>query len=161
MTGFRELETTQKAAVETARSSSERVGKLGVAYVRFACRNPQLYRLMFGVGMRGWRNHPGLPDAMKAAFDPLRTALGASSAAKPPAAATIQIAAVTAWSLVHGLAMLLIDGALEVPADSDQARAITRSVTAWLVAGMDAAAQPASGGSGRRVARRKVRAAAT
>lgn len=146
MTGFRELETMQKAAAKTTHERSESVDKLGGAYVRFACRNPQLYRLMFGVGMPGWRKHAKVLEAMKEAFDPLRTALETYFVSKPSAAA-IPVAAVTAWSLVHGLSMLLIDGALEVPREGQQANDITARVTAWLVAGLDAGAKSVAVGA--------------
>jgi AcrR family transcriptional regulator len=143
-TGFHELEDAQRAAVQAARAPAGRVEKLGRAYVRFACRNPQLYRLMFGVGMSGWRSHPEVMNAMKAAFEPLQTALAAYFAAKSAPAAVIQAAAVTAWSLVHGLSTLLIDGALDVPRDGEAADALSATVTAWLVAGLDAGAKSAA-----------------
>jgi AcrR family transcriptional regulator len=143
MTGFRELATAQREAAEAARTSSERVRRLGNAYVRFARRNPQLYRLMFGVGMPGWRSHPEVLGAMKAAFEPLQAALAGHFVSRRFAPTTTQTAAVTAWSLVHGLSMLLIDGALEVPRDGRQADGITARVTAWLVAGLGAGAKSA------------------
>jgi AcrR family transcriptional regulator len=144
-TGFLELEQAQRAAAKAARTPAGRTEKLGLAYVRFACRNPQLYRLMFGVGMPGWRSHPKVLNAMKAAFEPLQTTLATYFAAKGIAGAVIQAAAVAAWSLVHGLSMLLIDDALEVPREGDAAEALSAMVTAWFVAGLDAGAKLASG----------------
>jgi AcrR family transcriptional regulator len=142
-TGFLELEATQRAAVQAGRTPAERVERLGLAYLRFARRNPQLYRMMFGVGMPGWRTYPEVLNAMKAAFDPLQAALTGYFAAKG-IAAPVQTAAVAAWSLVHGLSMLLIDGALEVPRESAAADALGAMVTAWLVAGLDVGAKAAA-----------------
>jgi AcrR family transcriptional regulator len=143
-TGFLELEKAQRSAAKAARTAAGQVEKLGLAYVRFACRNPQLYRLMFGVGMPGWRSQPEMLNAMKEAFAPLQTALATYFAAKGATAAVIQAAAVAAWSLVHGLSTLLIDGALEVPREGDAADALGAMVTAWLVAGLDAGAKAAA-----------------
>jgi len=39
-------------------------------------------------------------------------------------AATVETAAVAAWALAHGLSMLLIDGALDVPHDIDAAETL-------------------------------------
>jgi AcrR family transcriptional regulator len=142
-TGFIELEWAQSSAAGAARTPAGQIERLGLAYVRFACRNPQLYRLMFGVGMPGWRSYPEVLSAMKASFMPLQAALTSYYAAKGTSATVVQAAAVAAWSLVHGLSMLLIDGALEVPREGDAAEALSAMVTAWLVAGLDAGAQSA------------------
>jgi hypothetical protein len=55
--------------------------------------------------------------------------------------ATVETAAVTAWALAHGLSMLLIDGALDVPHDGDDAEMLAARVVAWLVAGLQAGAK--------------------
>lgn len=76
----------------------------GEAYVRFALEHPQRFRLMFGGRLR-LDVFPGLRDAaartydgLMRAFEPLVGPRGAPSAAA------------AAWSLVHGLAQLLLDG---------------------------------------------------
>jgi AcrR family transcriptional regulator len=76
----------------------------GEAYVRFALENPQRFRLMFG-GLLRIDADPGLRaaaartyDGLVRAFEPLVGPRGAPSAAA------------AAWSLVHGLAQLLLDG---------------------------------------------------
>jgi hypothetical protein len=57
-------------------------------------------------------------------------------------AATMETAAVAAWALVHGLSMLLIDGALDVPHNVDDPEMLAARVVTWLVAGLEAAAKP-------------------
>src|SRR5258707_4828946 len=61
--GFRELEDSQAAAARGARSDKARIERLARAYVRFACRQPQLYRLMFGVGVPSWHALPQVAAA--------------------------------------------------------------------------------------------------
>jgi AcrR family transcriptional regulator len=140
--GFRELEASQAAATKGDGTVKEQIERLGRAYVRFACRHPQLYRLMFGVGMSSWRAHPEVATAKKASFGPLQEALAVYLAtAGRNSAEVVETAAVIAWALAHGLSMLLIDGALEVPRNVDGAEMFSARMAAWLVAGLEAGAE--------------------
>jgi AcrR family transcriptional regulator len=80
---------------------------MGEAYVRFALANPARFRLMFGGRLR-LSEHPGLRDASGRAYDALLQALRARQDLPDP-----EVAAAAAWSLVHGLANLLLDGHFE------------------------------------------------
>jgi AcrR family transcriptional regulator len=95
----------EAAAAAEATPSASRAAP-GRAYVEFAIANPGLFQLMF----RSERldvSRPALRDALEEAGDVLsRTAGGADE----PLARAAQMAA--AWSLVHGFAMLLLDGRL-------------------------------------------------
>jgi AcrR family transcriptional regulator len=74
----------------------------GVAYVRFALAHPQRFRLMFG-GQIAYDRHPGLRKQADAAYVGLEKSFAQlGDDARFAAAAT--------WSLVHGLAQLLLDG---------------------------------------------------
>lgn len=143
--GFRELETSQMVAIETPGTIVQKIEALGRAYVRFARRQPQLYRLMFGVGMSHWRARPEVETAKKASFEPLKTVvttyltkIGRNSDR------AAEIAAVTGWAIAHGLSMLLIDGVLDVP--DDDAETLTTQVTAWLAAGFESGARTVNKG---------------
>ena len=160
--GFRELEASQAAATKKAGSAEAQVERLGRAYVRFACGHPQLYRLMFGVGMSNWRALPEVASAKKASFGPLQRALAAYLAANGrDDTAAVEAAAVTAWALAHGLSMLLIDGALDVSHRGDDAADMfTARMASLLIAGLDteavASGRPiASRGATRRGPRRR------
>jgi AcrR family transcriptional regulator len=84
--GFGELRTALEG-----RSGQQ----LGEAYVRFALEHPQRFRLMFAAGSE----RVGFQERFAAVFGELGA--GAS------------LAGAAAWSLVHGLAMLLLDGHFE------------------------------------------------
>ena len=77
---------------------------MGEAYVRFALKHPQRFRLMFGGSLAGAR-YPALRDAANRAFQALVDSF------RPYAdAQQAQVAAAAAWSLVHGLSHLILDG---------------------------------------------------
>ena len=130
------------AAIEGPGTIIQKIEALGRAYVRFARRQPQLYRLMFGVGMSHWRARPEVETAKKASFGPLKTAVTTylTKIGRNSNRAT-EIAAVTGWAVAHGLSMLLIDGVLDVPHDTDDAETLTTQVTAWLAAGFESGAR--------------------
>jgi AcrR family transcriptional regulator len=75
---------------------------MGEAYVRFALQHPQRFRLMFG-GQIELERYPQLRAAASSAFGQLQSAFsGYGGDARSAAAA--------AWSLVHGLSHLILDG---------------------------------------------------
>jgi AcrR family transcriptional regulator len=140
--GFRDLEASQLAAAASAGTDEERIEALGRDYVRFACSRPQLYRLMFGVGVADWCAHPDLAQAKTASYQPVQQALASRLAtvglANPESVATASIAA---WALVHGLSMLLIDRAIGAATANDvHFEALVADVTTWFTAGLEAGA---------------------
>jgi AcrR family transcriptional regulator len=74
---------------------------MGEAYVRFALERPQRFRLMFG-GVLPMANYPELLSAADGAYRALVEAF--KELPRP------EVAAAAAWSLVHGLSHLLLDG---------------------------------------------------
>jgi AcrR family transcriptional regulator len=86
---------------------------MGAAYVRFALEHPNLFRLMFGGQVRA-DAYPELHLAATQAYDSLRSAFRAS-----PEIADPDLAAAAAWSLVHGLSHLLLDGHFREAAAKD------------------------------------------
>lgn len=82
---------------------------MGQAYVTFARTYPNLFILMFR-GERLDTTRPALRNAMDAAAQALRSASAPPAVPLPPLQAAARAAA--RWSLVHGFAMLLLDGRL-------------------------------------------------
>ena len=116
--GFRALEAAQIAAAERAGPGVSRVISLGMDYIAFAIAHPQLYRLMFGVGVASWCAYPAVAEAKHRAFEPTRAVLADYLGAATPSA-TREAAAHAGWGLVHGLAMLRLDGSVADRAGSD------------------------------------------
>ncbi|OGA69195.1 MAG: hypothetical protein A3G83_10945 [Betaproteobacteria bacterium RIFCSPLOWO2_12_FULL_68_20] len=79
---------------------------LGEAYVAFALEHPQLFRLMFG-GQIPIDRYPALREQASRAHGALSKAFSGVGSERDAANA-----AAAAWSLVHGLAQLLLDGHL-------------------------------------------------
>jgi AcrR family transcriptional regulator len=111
--GFARLGAAMRAGLRASDPPPARLAAIGRGYVTFARANPGLFLLMF----RGERldfDRPTLRTAADAAFAVLSQTIGAGGRNAPgtslPLAQAARIAA--AWSLVHGFAMLLIDGRL-------------------------------------------------
>lgn len=108
-----------------ANAAPARLRAIGIAYVQFARAHPNLFLLMFR-GKRLDRNRASLRSASEAAFAVVRNAVGNQrdgAGPKPGVASTKTDGladAVAAWSLVHGFAMLMIDGRLPSDMPTDQ-----------------------------------------
>lgn len=118
---------------------------IGEAYVEHAVRHPSHFRVMFGPCIVEEGFAPGCAPSGRDAFQILVDALDglvAAGVVGPEARAGAEIGA---WSGVHGLAALLVDGALELPARQrvDALRAVTRTFLLGL--GCDPALLPPPG----------------
>jgi AcrR family transcriptional regulator len=109
--GFREF----AAALAQGGREGEPLSAMGAAYVDFALARPGMFRLMFSPLMAKRELYPELRDAADEAFAVLRR--GVQSQA--PQAENFDAAAIAAWSLVHGLSHLILDGVL--PRESAEA----------------------------------------
>jgi len=111
--GLDRLALDQHRAADAAGGGAAGFAATGRAYVRFALSNPALFRLIFAstASLSGPGPHlRSVPEALSF----LRA--NAASAAPPGASEeVVRAVALQAWSLAHGLAMLMLDG--QVPAD--------------------------------------------
>ena len=81
---------------------------MGLAYVRFALDHPSHYRMMFGSDVPGASKE----DASGAAFHVLVDAIAAQQRAGHIRRDDPHQLALYIWSVVHGVAMLALDGRL-------------------------------------------------
>lgn len=104
--GIERLGEFQSKAVAEAFADDDALALSGRAYVRFALANPALFRLMFTqlrpAGETVFGN--SLPARM------LQTNAAALTADRQEASRLV----VQAWAMVHGLAMLMLDGHLPI-----------------------------------------------
>lgn len=124
--GFVGLTAALRAAYDAAPGTSlDQMYASGVAYVRFALDQPALFLLMFRPELR--RATPDDAEGANATSRPLDTAAATAFAilvdgirAAQSAGLIVEddpyILALSAWSLVHGLAILAIDSPVGSPA---------------------------------------------
>jgi AcrR family transcriptional regulator len=112
--GLRRLAAAQHEAADAAGGGEAGFAATGRAYVRFALANPALFRLIFTspVIARYRQNNPAPDEAMNFLLANAAASVGADRESAEARGAAIQ-----AWALVHGMAMLMLDGQLPV---SDQ-----------------------------------------
>lgn len=111
-TGLDRLAAAQHAAFDAAAPKGDGFAATGRAYIRFALANPALFRLIF--------SSPRRSDFLTGRDAPQDDALAflmANAAASRGqwGAKSAEATALQAWSLAHGLAMLMLDG--QVPPD--------------------------------------------
>lgn len=104
--GLKLLGTEQAAAAKDAGGGSAGFVETGRAYVRFALAHPALFRLMFTQGQ---------PIDHEETIDPARALLTANTRALAGDPRKAEVLALQAWSIAHGIAMLMLDG--RIPTD--------------------------------------------
>ena len=111
------------------RSSVERFRRMGEEYVRFAVENPAHYRLMYGKEALAREDIPELREAAIALFEQLVDVIKAYQRSGAIKRQDPRVQAYVAWSAVHGLASLVIEGQILATDDIDGlARQTTRTV---------------------------------
>ena len=105
-------ETLAKAMDAAGTDPRVRMRAMGRAYVGFARTHPGLFILMFR-GERLDMMRPALREAIEAARAALRTAAMSSASVTPQTPLQLAARATASWALVHGFAMLLLDGRLQ------------------------------------------------
>jgi AcrR family transcriptional regulator len=146
--GFAQLGSALRSALAGAEAPSGGAGSpralpgkieaLGVAYVRFARENPSQFRVMFGSLIADKARFRSLLDAYQSVFELLRGAIAdAQEQGSLPQADTVRMGMV-AWSMLHGVAALAVDGQLARAAvrDIDEfagnvARTALRGLAQW------------------------------
>ena len=133
-TGFDRLRGRLQATdAGTPRSSVERLLRIGEEYVRFAVENPAHYRLMYGKEALSREDLPELGDAAKALFEQFVGVIRAHQRIGLIKRQDPRAQAYVAWSAVHGLASLMIEGQIQGTDDID---GLTRLTTRTVLDGM-------------------------
>lgn|SRR5690606_7780488 len=122
--GFRALRQAMEAAAAGHEGEPEELlAVLGETYVAFALESPARFRLMFGPVRDDEPPVPALQSAAGEAFEALRAAVAGSGGGE------VDTRTLAAWSLVHGLATLLIDRRIPgAPSDTAGTRALVARI---------------------------------
>lgn len=113
--GFTALREKLVAAWEDGGRDEAAFRAMGAAYVRFAIENPSYYRVMFGGFVDQEARDPSLVAEAMAAFQALVDALASLQRDSILRDDDTVLMARYVWALVHGMAMLGIDGHLREP----------------------------------------------
>lgn len=128
--GFVEMHDELEAAVQASSDPTRRVIDLGRAYVRWAVSHPDHYLVMFGAELNK-EDYPGLAVAAERAFGNLLHAIDAIGAFGD---GPLSIAG-PLWSLVHGIASLVIGGELQAVGIQQDPEEMVESVVSRLLSG--------------------------
>ncbi len=115
------------------RSSVERFRRMGEEYVRFAVENPAHYRLMYGKEALTRQDRPELREAANAMFEQFVGVIQAHQRSGAIKRQDPRAQAYVAWSAVHGLASLWIEGHILATDDID---GLIRQTTRTVLDGM-------------------------
>ena len=118
--GFRMLRQQLIAAWEDGGRGRAAFEAMGVAYVRFAAANPAHYRVMFGGFVDPNACDPELAAEAAGAFRALVDALAALQRDAAVRGDDTMLMARYVWAVVHGVAMLGIDGQLREPGATEE-----------------------------------------
>lgn len=110
--GFRLLTDRLEAATVPGSTAGEHIESLGRAYVQFACDHPSEFRLMFRPDFVDHERFPALLACGEKAFARLPEAIQRCVEEGLPVEPSFDAHVVLAWSMVHGLACLMLDGPL-------------------------------------------------
>ncbi len=137
--GLRGLERAMLGARDEHRAAGARFEAIGVGYVTFACANGAYFRLFSAPELADKREHPGLLDAYRDAFGVVLAAIEECQREGVVRAGASRKFALSAWSAVHGIAWLMVDGQIAVAeVASEGAGMMARDVLRVLFRGLEA-----------------------
>ncbi len=113
-----------------------RLRRLGAAYVRFAVENPAHFRVMTGPVVAQRKDYPSLDRVADASFGRLLAVLAEAQQAGIVAEGELQDIGLAAWSFVHGLAALAIEGHLEEWLSRESVGALMPRIAQYLFLGL-------------------------
>lgn len=119
--GFSQLDEAMKQAViDNPQAPREQLIAAGVAYIDLAIRYKQMHNLMFGGSWQFCDNSDKLKQVSNSAFEGLVKIIKNGQQLELYKKGDAEVLALTAWSLVHGYAMLASTGQLSHLAESDE-----------------------------------------
>jgi len=113
------------------------LGDAGQRYVQLALKHPQSTQLMFSGILPCQDIYPELDELSDRAFDGLKLIIEEGQSGGVFKQGDLEVLALSAWSTIHGLSLLLISGKLgEVVSTSIEAGPLTSAVTGMLLEGL-------------------------
>jgi AcrR family transcriptional regulator len=139
--GFDQMVATiqKKTALPVAGDPFDHLRAVGRGYIIFALSHPSILRLMFRPELTSPGDHPRLLAAEARAFGALHVAVVALQQARQISGGDPRPPAAFAWSAVHGLAMLHLDGVLgETPIGTLPIKKLAETINEAIISGLKA-----------------------
>lgn len=108
--GFQRLSLQMAEDATGLKDASARVRALMASYIRFACENKALFRLMFGREVADMKKYPTLAMTAGKSYSLISAAL----AKRDGDTTDTPILSVAVWSLCHGLTTLLLEDRISI-----------------------------------------------
>lgn len=132
--GFHALGKALAKACDGEADAPHRLHAMGGAYVDFAIANPQQFRLMYGPDIVGMEDWPDTRDASEDVRRFITATVEGYLEARRIRLKTPMVPVASAWSLIHGLAMLMIEQRMGELSEKER-KALIASVTGFFVTG--------------------------
>ena len=138
--GYDELATQLAKAVESHPADpAAQLQEAGYRYVQLALGSPQCTQLMFSGILPCDDTYPELKESGDMAFDGLKTIIEEGQSRGVFKKGDVELLALSAWSVIHGLSLLLVSGNLpEILSKTIDNRSLTAAVTATMLEGLKA-----------------------
>jgi AcrR family transcriptional regulator len=109
--GYHQLYEQLTAAVETNQGNQQNMlVEVGWAYVQFALKDPELFKIMFSGVIEQEKDYPDFREISQKNFQLLVGIVKTYQETGLLAPEPVDLVAVRLWSLVHGFIMLLLEG---------------------------------------------------
>ena len=138
--GFKEMTAQLNEAVELHPNNPRaQLQEAGHRYVKLVAENPQCVQLMFGGILPCDDTYPELHESGDLAFTALKTIIADGQDTGVFKKGDLELMALSAWSSIHGLSLLLISGSINQTASAPvETHALTTAITATLLEGLNA-----------------------
>lgn len=137
--GFRLLYKYQcQVVAEAGEDLRERFLNLGWLYVKFTIEHPQHARIMFGGAGLEFKSYPALQAAAAKTFRQLLEVVRRGQARGLIATGRSKHRALAAWSIVHGVSMLILDGQIHLRGDASEVEQTVKELISCLYFGLAA-----------------------
>ncbi len=127
------LQEEMRAASESTNDPVERLINLGIAYYNFAEAHPAHFRLMFGGSLECKEKYTSLIEIEQKGYEIVQFVIGEcmklpNAPRKPP-----ELVRLACWSLVHGLATLLLNDVHsdDIPKEEDKRAVVSEVVSLY------------------------------
>ena len=138
--GFKEMTAQLTEAVDLHPNDPRaQLQEAGQRYAKLVAENPQCVQLMFGGILPCDDTYPELRESGDSAFTALKAIIEEGQKQGVFKKEDVELMALTAWSGIHGLSLLLISGSIDnTVSEPVAAHALTAAVTTMMLEGLKA-----------------------